>query len=176
MCLRRSTPLTQQREFSYRNSYFRRHEYFHLLRVRIQQFHRVSYAQTRRAPRVREVVLLNDKAPRGIWKLARIALIRTETGNMIRTARIQTSTGRLFDRTIAQLYPLDVSDDEAEARKHPHSSDSSGTAGERVLAHDAVCNTSHAVVASAVIVPSIRLMGRDAISFFLLLIVVILMK
>ncbi|VDK25309.1 unnamed protein product, partial [Anisakis simplex] len=84
-------------------------EYLQLLREREQQLHKGPYAQERRTPRIGEVVLLNEQnRPRCMWRLARIVETPEGSGHAIRTARIKLATGRTLVRSIAHLYPLEV--------------------------------------------------------------------
>uniref|UniRef100_A0A0M3HXD9 Integrase catalytic domain-containing protein n=1 Tax=Ascaris lumbricoides TaxID=6252 RepID=A0A0M3HXD9_ASCLU len=90
-------------------------EYLQLLRERDPRFHKGPRLQEHRIPRVGEIVLLSDTtAPRAFWRLAKVVEVPIGSDNRVRTARVKCSSGRTFLRTIAQLYPLEVSSDETE--------------------------------------------------------------
>ncbi|MFH4977011.1 hypothetical protein AB6A40_003720 [Gnathostoma spinigerum] len=92
------------------------------------------------------VLLHEDNAPRGTWRLATIAAVKTEADNMVRTARVKTSTGRLLDHTIAQLYPLEVGENKTEVDDLLESSDSSGMTDKLASIRTASLTTNRAVV------------------------------
>ncbi|KAL3998739.1 Integrase core domain family protein [Acanthocheilonema viteae] len=90
-----------------------RDEYIVSLRERTQRKLTSPRAVERRSPCENEIVLLNEPdTPRGMWKLARIKAIKRGWDGKIRTATIQMQNGKLLDRSIKELYPLEVDDSE----------------------------------------------------------------
>ncbi|VBB35220.1 unnamed protein product, partial [Acanthocheilonema viteae] len=60
-----------------------------------------------------EIVLINEpKIPRGMWKLAKIKEIKRGRDGQIRNAIIELPHGKLLDRPVNLLYPLEVDDKE----------------------------------------------------------------
>ncbi|VDN95758.1 unnamed protein product [Brugia pahangi] len=67
----------------------------------------------KRTPRKGEIVLLNESGiPRGMWKLLRIKDIEIDKDGKVRNVQVETPTGKLLDRSINVLYPLEVNDEE----------------------------------------------------------------
>ncbi|VDM98441.1 unnamed protein product, partial [Onchocerca ochengi] len=90
-----------------------RDEYIVNLRERTQKELTSPRAVERRIPRENETVLLNEPdTPRGMWKLVGIKAIKRGWDGKIRTATIQMPNGKLLDRSIKELYPLEVDDSE----------------------------------------------------------------
>ncbi|VDM93431.1 unnamed protein product [Onchocerca ochengi] len=88
-------------------------EYIVSLRERTQYKLTSPRVVERRSPHENEIVLLNEPGiARGMWKLARIKAIKREWDGKIRTATIQMPNGKLLDRSIKDLYPLEVGDSE----------------------------------------------------------------
>jgi len=54
-----------------------------------------------------DVVLIYDDTPRVQWKLAMIKQVNKGVDGLIQSANVRTTTGRT-NRSIARLYPLDV--------------------------------------------------------------------
>ncbi|KAK6114327.1 hypothetical protein QQG55_55555 [Brugia pahangi] len=68
----------------------------------------------------REVVLLDEPhAPRGTWKLARIKKLNVANDGYVRSAQIETSSGKLLNRPVSTLYPLEVTPEEQSTPENP---------------------------------------------------------
>uniref|UniRef100_A0A1I7W404 DUF5641 domain-containing protein n=1 Tax=Loa loa TaxID=7209 RepID=A0A1I7W404_LOALO len=67
----------------------------------------------KRTPRKGEIVLLNESGiPRGMWKLLRIKDVKIDKDGQVRNVQVETPTGKLLNRPINVLYPLEVNNDE----------------------------------------------------------------
>lgn len=90
-----------------------RTEYLTSLRERTQREITSSKGAQKRTPRKGEIVLLNESGiPRGMWKLLRIKDIKIDKDGKVRNVQVETPTGKLLDRPINVLYPLEVNDEE----------------------------------------------------------------
>uniref|UniRef100_A0AAF5PNU1 DUF5641 domain-containing protein n=1 Tax=Wuchereria bancrofti TaxID=6293 RepID=A0AAF5PNU1_WUCBA len=90
-----------------------RTEYLTSLRERAQREITSSKGAQKRTPRKGEIVLLNESGiPRGMWKLLRIKDIKIGKDGKVRNVQVETPTGKLLDRPINVLYPLEVNDEE----------------------------------------------------------------
>uniref|UniRef100_A0A1I7V7M6 DUF5641 domain-containing protein n=1 Tax=Loa loa TaxID=7209 RepID=A0A1I7V7M6_LOALO len=68
-----------------------------------------------REPSEQEIVLVNEpEIPRGMWKLAKIKEIKRGRDGQIRNAIVELSRGKLLNRPVNMLYPLEVDDKEVE--------------------------------------------------------------
>uniref|UniRef100_A0A914X7S0 Integrase catalytic domain-containing protein n=1 Tax=Plectus sambesii TaxID=2011161 RepID=A0A914X7S0_9BILA len=89
-------------------------EYLLSLREKMQTKHRGPRSQAEIFPRIGEVVLLKEEgAPRGVWKLGKIVDVTQGRGNEIRSAKIQLPNQSFLKRPINLLYPLELSDETA---------------------------------------------------------------
>ncbi|VDN83739.1 unnamed protein product, partial [Brugia pahangi] len=74
----------------------------------------------KRQPIEGEVVLLDEPhAPRGTWKLARIKKLNVANDGYVRSAQIETSSGKLLNRPVSTLYPLEVTPEEQSTPENP---------------------------------------------------------
>uniref|UniRef100_A0AAF5Q730 Integrase catalytic domain-containing protein n=1 Tax=Wuchereria bancrofti TaxID=6293 RepID=A0AAF5Q730_WUCBA len=90
-----------------------RTEYLTSLRERTQREITSSKGAQKRTPKKGEIVLLNESGiPRGMWKLLRIKDIKIDKDGEVRNIQVETSTGKLLDRPINILYPLEINDEE----------------------------------------------------------------
>ncbi|VDM41405.1 unnamed protein product [Toxocara canis] len=79
------------------------------LRERSQVKHRNPRSTTRRTPREDEIVLVKEEdAPRGKWRLGRIVNLCKRRDNSVRTTEVQMSNGRTIKLPISLLVPLEV--------------------------------------------------------------------
>ena len=81
-------------------------EYVLSLRERTQKHLKAPRTQSSTQPTKGDVVLLKESSPRGTWKLA---------DGEIRAATVRTAAGKLLNRTLNFLYPLEC----AEQRETP---------------------------------------------------------
>uniref|UniRef100_A0A1I7VPN2 Integrase catalytic domain-containing protein n=1 Tax=Loa loa TaxID=7209 RepID=A0A1I7VPN2_LOALO len=89
-----------------------RTEYLTSLRERTQGEIISPKGAQKRTPRKGEIVLLNESGiPRGMWKLLRINDVKIDKGQ-VRNVQVETLTGKLLNRPINVLYPLEVNNDE----------------------------------------------------------------
>lgn len=87
-------------------------EYLQLLREQQRRLHKGPHAESRRTPRIGEVVLMHDEnAPRGMWKLAKILQLPATSDQKIRTALVRSANGHQLLRPISLLYPLEVAEE-----------------------------------------------------------------
>ncbi|VBB34364.1 unnamed protein product [Acanthocheilonema viteae] len=76
-------------------------EYLNSLKDRYQSEHKSPRNVEKRQPIEREVVLLDEPhVPRGIWKLARIKKLNVANDGYVRSAQIETPSGKLLNRSI----------------------------------------------------------------------------
>ncbi|VDP14694.1 unnamed protein product [Onchocerca flexuosa] len=66
-----------------------------------------------RVPSKREIVLVNEtNAPHGTWKLAKIKELNTSADGRIRSVQIELPHGKIRNRPINVLYPLEINQNE----------------------------------------------------------------
>ncbi|MCP9261213.1 Integrase core domain containing protein [Dirofilaria immitis] len=86
-------------------------EYLTSLRERTQREHNSPKGAEVRRPYENEIVLVNEpEIPRGMWKLARIKEIKKGSDGEARNAIIEMPHGKLLNRPINVLYPLEIND------------------------------------------------------------------
>lgn len=64
-------------------------------------------------------MLLKESSPRGTWKLGMIEELITSNDNEVRAATVRTASGKLLNRPLNFLYPLECS----EVNEKPTESD-----------------------------------------------------
>ncbi|CAJ0605947.1 unnamed protein product [Cylicocyclus nassatus] len=69
---------------------------------------RAKTRSSMKLPRVGEVVLVKEDAPRSSWPLGLILELHTSNDGNIRSARIRTGKRRVVDRAVNHLLPLEV--------------------------------------------------------------------
>ncbi|PIO60797.1 hypothetical protein TELCIR_17698, partial [Teladorsagia circumcincta] len=76
----------------------------------LQLNRRISQGRsTPRIPQIGEVVLIGDKStPRGTWPMAVIIRLSKDRAQQIRSATVRTTNGNELQRSINQLYPLEI--------------------------------------------------------------------
>uniref|UniRef100_A0A0M3IAR7 Integrase catalytic domain-containing protein n=1 Tax=Ascaris lumbricoides TaxID=6252 RepID=A0A0M3IAR7_ASCLU len=85
-----------------------REEYLMMLRERYQTTHKQPFSTEKRPPEVNEIVLLNESpCPRGTWPLGVIEALHPEPSK-VRTATIRLSNGKKVQRTVNNLFPLEI--------------------------------------------------------------------
>uniref|UniRef100_A0A1I7VEH2 Integrase catalytic domain-containing protein n=1 Tax=Loa loa TaxID=7209 RepID=A0A1I7VEH2_LOALO len=90
-----------------------RTEYLTSLRERTQREITSPKGAQKRTPRKGEIVLLNESGiPRGMWKLLRIKDVKIDKDGQVRNVQVETPTGKLLNRPINVLYPLEVNNDD----------------------------------------------------------------
>ena len=62
-------------------------------------------------------MLLKESSPRGTWKLAMIEEIITSKDNEVRAATIRTATGKLLNRPLNFLCPLECAEVKQESNE-----------------------------------------------------------
>ena len=85
---------------------------------RSQKYLKAPRVQAKVQPTKGDVVLLKENSPRGTWKLAMIEEIITSKDNEVhvRAATIRTATGKLLNRPLNFLCPLEC----AEVKQESH--------------------------------------------------------
>ncbi|KAI1717085.1 phlebovirus glycoprotein g2 domain-containing protein [Ditylenchus destructor] len=84
-------------------------QYLQSLRERYQTKHQQGRLINNSIPEVDEIVLIKDaNVPRGCWKLGKIIEVPDSQPYTIRTAKVRTPTGKVFTRSIRDLYSLEI--------------------------------------------------------------------
>lgn len=90
-------------------------EYLNTLKERAQREHSSPRDVVKRTPHEGEIVLLNEpEIPRGMWKLARIREIKTGKDGEVRSVSIELPKGKILNRPVNMLYPLEVKGEEID--------------------------------------------------------------
>ncbi|XP_068692597.1 uncharacterized protein [Montipora foliosa] len=92
-------------------------EYELSLRERSQMYLKAPRVQAKVQPTKGDVVLLKESSPRGTWKLAMIEEIITSKDNEVRAATIRTATGKLLNRPLNFLCPLECAEVKQESNE-----------------------------------------------------------
>ncbi|XP_073249615.1 uncharacterized protein [Porites lutea] len=92
-------------------------EYVLSLRERSQKYLKAPRVQAKVQPTKGDVVLLKESSPRGTWKLAMIEEIITSKDNEVRAATIRTATGKLLNRPLNFLCPLECAEVKQESNE-----------------------------------------------------------
>ncbi|VDP59706.1 unnamed protein product [Heligmosomoides polygyrus] len=120
-------------------------DYLAALRERQQIPHRQKRSATK-TPKEGDIVLMaDDKLPRGQWPLGVLMKICYGQDNVARSATVRTSAGRQLIRSLAHLYPLEIS--APDASDSP-GSDSSSTLPPKRVQPSRAAKTAHKVVKS----------------------------
>ena len=85
-------------------------EYVLSLRERMQKHLKAPRVQSKAQPTKGDVVLLKESSPRGTCKLGMIEELITSTDNEVRAATVRTASGKLLNRPLNFLYPLECSE------------------------------------------------------------------
>ena len=85
-------------------------EYVLSLRERMQKHLKAPRVQSKAPPTKGDVVLLKESSPRGTWKLGMIEELITSKDNEVRAATVRTASGKLLNRPLNFLYPLECSE------------------------------------------------------------------
>uniref|UniRef100_A0A914QNJ0 Integrase catalytic domain-containing protein n=1 Tax=Panagrolaimus davidi TaxID=227884 RepID=A0A914QNJ0_9BILA len=101
------------------------HDYLNQLREATTHFHKQSKF-TEILPEPGSVVLVEEEnIPLNGWKLGVIVALNESDDNCIRTAKVKVPSGRILNRPLCQLYPLEVQvNDPATIQKTPAESES----------------------------------------------------
>uniref|UniRef100_A0A1I7W4A3 DUF5641 domain-containing protein n=1 Tax=Loa loa TaxID=7209 RepID=A0A1I7W4A3_LOALO len=95
-------------------------EYLNSLKERTQRNHISPRLVEAREPSEQEIVLVNEpEIPRGMRKLAKIKEIKRGRDGEIRSAIIEMPHGKLLNRPVNMLYPLEVDDNETIQQATP---------------------------------------------------------
>jgi hypothetical protein len=96
-------------------------EYLLSLRERGNAIHAGQRKHMRSHPYVGEIVLVrDDDVPRGSWKIAQVQRLHDSSDGKVRAAEIMLPFGRLINRTLNFLYPLEIeSEVQPEAASQP---------------------------------------------------------
>ncbi|XP_068689201.1 uncharacterized protein [Montipora foliosa] len=92
-------------------------EYVLSLPERSQKYLKAPRVQAKVQPTKGDVVLLKESSPRGTWKLAMIEEIITSKDNEVRAATIRTATGKLLNRPLNFLCPLECAEVKQESNE-----------------------------------------------------------
>jgi hypothetical protein len=102
-------------------------EYLLSLRERGNATHHGQKRHVRSHPVVGEIVLVRDEdIPRGSWKIARVQRLHNSSDGKVRAAEIMLPFGRIINRTVNFLYPLEIESD-AIGEDGPTEADIDGT-------------------------------------------------
>ncbi|KAL9964746.1 hypothetical protein ACROYT_G028427 [Oculina patagonica] len=85
-------------------------EYVLSLRERMQKHFKAPRVQSKAQSTKGDVVLLKESSPRGTWKLGMIEELITSNDNEVRAATVRTASGKLLNRPLNFLYPLECSE------------------------------------------------------------------
>uniref|UniRef100_A0AC35FQ69 Kinesin-like protein unc-104 n=1 Tax=Panagrolaimus sp. PS1159 TaxID=55785 RepID=A0AC35FQ69_9BILA len=101
------------------------HDYLNQLREANTHFHKQSKF-TEILPKPGSVVLVEeDNIPLNGWKLGVIVALNESEDNCVQTAKVKVPSGRILNRPLCQLYPLEVQvNDPATIQKTPAESES----------------------------------------------------
>ena len=58
---------------------------------------------------VDDIVIVTDNMPRGCWKMGRVTEVIRSLENNVRAAMIKTSSGKVLNRPLKLLYPIECS-------------------------------------------------------------------
>ncbi|XP_045205909.2 uncharacterized protein LOC123558098 [Mercenaria mercenaria] len=104
------------------NSFWRiwRDEYLSSLRERTQTLLKHGKNQAKFEPNIGDIVSIKDNVPRGSWRLGKISDLIKSADGCVRSAKVQTASGRELKRPLCLLYPL-------ELRNSPHPENTKST-------------------------------------------------
>ena len=85
-------------------------EYVLSLRERTQKHLKAPRVQLKAQPTKGNVVLLKENSPRGTWKLGMIEELIPSKDDAVRAATVRTASGKLLNRPLNFLYPLECSE------------------------------------------------------------------
>lgn len=91
-----------------------RNDYLQGLRERYQKDIKCSRIESKDKTKLGDVVLIKDNTPRGSWKLGRICELIQSFDDAIRSAKVRTANGKILQRPLNMLYPIEVSCDMSE--------------------------------------------------------------
>uniref|UniRef100_A0A0M3IUX5 Integrase catalytic domain-containing protein n=1 Tax=Ascaris lumbricoides TaxID=6252 RepID=A0A0M3IUX5_ASCLU len=84
-------------------------EYLLSLRETQKMLHPTSRLSEKRSPEVGEIVIIQeDDAPRGLWKMGKVIEIGKSSDDQVRSAVLKTSTCQRLERPLNKLYPLEI--------------------------------------------------------------------
>uniref|UniRef100_A0A914DBM0 DUF5641 domain-containing protein n=1 Tax=Acrobeloides nanus TaxID=290746 RepID=A0A914DBM0_9BILA len=88
------------------------HDYYLKSLREIQRLrHKNPHSTAKVVPMLNEVVLIHDNlAPRGTWKLGRIIELQPGADQEVRVAKVKTPNGHVLTRSVDHLYPLEISE------------------------------------------------------------------
>uniref|UniRef100_A0A0M3HFV7 DUF5641 domain-containing protein n=1 Tax=Ascaris lumbricoides TaxID=6252 RepID=A0A0M3HFV7_ASCLU len=86
--------------------------YLNTLRQRTQSEHRHPRSCSARTPRLNEIVLIKEDAPRSVWKLARVLCTVASADHAVRAVKLKLANGRECTRPINLIAPLEVTNDD----------------------------------------------------------------
>ncbi|MCG7879158.1 MAG: reverse transcriptase domain-containing protein [Candidatus Thiodiazotropha endolucinida] len=86
------------------------HEYLTSLRERTQMKLKSGKLQSKVSCRIGDIVLIKDNMPRGSWRLGKVIELIQSADGFVRSARVQTQSGRILGRPLCLLYPIETSD------------------------------------------------------------------
>ncbi|XP_053376986.1 uncharacterized protein LOC123529097 [Mercenaria mercenaria] len=95
-----------------------REEYLTNLRERMQSELKSKKTQSPYCAQVGDVVLIKENLPRGVWRMGRICELLQSRDGQIRSAKVNTATGKVLGRPLNLLYPVEcVSQRYSEMKK-----------------------------------------------------------
>ena len=89
-------------------------EYLLSLRERTQNKIKSKRIQAEDVPKIGDVVLIKDDLPRGQWKLGKLNRLRLSRDGQIRSAEVKTATGKMLNRPLNLLFPIETSHDSSD--------------------------------------------------------------
>ena len=89
-------------------------EYLLSLRERTQNKIKSKRIQADNIPTQGDVVLIKEDLPRGQWRLGKLNRLRVSRDGQIRSAEVQTASGKILNRPLNLLFPIETSCDSSD--------------------------------------------------------------
>ena len=87
-----------------------RDDYLLSLRERTQNTHKSGRVQAHFTPNIGDGVVLKENVPRGCWRLGKLVKLVSSRDELIRSAKVLLSSGRIVGRHLNLLCPIEVSE------------------------------------------------------------------
>jgi len=96
-----------------------RKEYLLSLRERSQMKVKSSRVVSHSVPCIGDVVLIKDDIPRGQWEMGKLVKLTISKDRQVRSAEVQTSTGKVLRRPLNLLFPIETAESYPEEKSQP---------------------------------------------------------